>query len=44
MATSFLASVDEYLSASYRPDCDCVDGVLLGRNVGRFNHGTFAGG
>src|ERR1035437_1288050 len=44
MATSSLVSVDEYLSASYRPDCDYVDGVLLGRNVGRFNHATFAGG
>jgi hypothetical protein len=44
MATSSLVSVDQYLTTSYRPDCDYVDGVLLERNVGRFDHETFAGG
>ena len=29
---------DQYLAASYRPDCDCVDGVLLARNVGTKDH------
>ena len=39
MATSSLVSVDRYLSTSYRPDCDYVDGVLLERNAGEFDHG-----
>jgi Uma2 family endonuclease len=39
MATSSLVSVDQYLTTSYRPDCDYVDGVLLERNVGEFDHG-----
>jgi hypothetical protein len=39
MATSSLVSVDEYLATSYRPDCDYVDGVLLERNAGEFDHG-----
>src|ERR1017187_5292265 len=39
MATSSLVSVDQYLTTSYRPDCDYVDGVLLERNAGEFDHG-----
>ena len=34
MSTATLVSVEEYLSATYRPDCDFVDGVLIERNVG----------
>ena len=38
MATGSLVSVHEYLSTSYRPDCDYVDGVVLERNLGEKNH------
>ena len=38
MATGALISVDEYLSTSYRPDCDYVDGVVMERNVGERDH------
>jgi Uma2 family endonuclease len=38
MATSSLVSVSEYLSTSYRPDCDYVDGVVLERNLGEYDH------
>ncbi len=33
-----LLGIDEYLNTSYEPDCDYVDGVLEGRNVGQNNH------
>ncbi len=38
MATGTLVSVEEYLSTSYSPDCDYVDGQLLERNVGETDH------
>src|SRR3954453_8773326 len=38
MATGSLVSVGEYLSTSYRPDCDYVDGVVLERNLGEKSH------
>jgi hypothetical protein len=38
MATGSLVSVHEYLSTSYRPDCDYVDGVVLERNLGETDH------
>jgi len=38
MATSSLVSIEEYLRTSYRPDCDYVDGVVLERNLGEFDH------
>jgi Uma2 family endonuclease len=38
MATGSLVSVQEYLSTSYRPDCDYVDGVVLERNLGENEH------
>src|ERR1019366_2470335 len=38
MATGSLVSVHEYLSTSYRPDCDYVDGVVLERNLGEKSH------
>jgi Uma2 family endonuclease len=37
MATA-LVSVHAYLSTSYRPDCDYVDGVVLARNLGDYDH------
>jgi Uma2 family endonuclease len=39
MATSSIVSVKEYLSTSYRPDCDYVDGTVVERNVGEYDHG-----
>jgi len=33
-----LVSLEEYLSSSYEPDCDYVDGVLEERNLGEWNH------
>ena len=36
--TRALVSVDEYLHTSYSPDCDYVDGEVLERNVGEFDH------
>jgi len=38
MATGSLVSVHEYLSTSYRPDRDYVDGVVLERSVGEKSH------
>ena len=40
MATGTLISVSEYLNTSYRPDCDYVDGRVLERNLGEFDHAT----
>lgn len=33
-----MLSVEEYLTTSYRPDCDYVDGELVERNVGENDH------
>ncbi len=38
VATKALVSVEEYLHTSYEPDCDYVDGELVERNVGEFDH------
>jgi Uma2 family endonuclease len=38
MAASTQISVDEYLRTSYRPDCDYVDGEVLERNLGEYDH------
>jgi|HubBroStandDraft_6_1064221.scaffolds.fasta_scaffold290928_2 Uma2 family endonuclease len=38
MAVGTSVSVEEYLHTSYRPDCDYVDGEVLERNVGEFEH------
>ena len=38
MASGTLISVEEYLSHTYRPDCDYVDGELLERNLGERDH------
>jgi len=40
MATGALVSVEEYLSTSYDPDCDYVDGVIEERNLGEFDHAS----
>jgi hypothetical protein len=36
-------AVEEYLHASYDPDCDYVDGTVEERNVGELDHGDFQG-
>ncbi|MBV8810847.1 MAG: Uma2 family endonuclease [Acidobacteriaceae bacterium] len=38
MASTTLVSVREYLATNYRPDRDYVDGKLLERNVGEWDH------
>jgi len=38
MSASTLISQAEYLSTSYRPDCDYVDGEVRDRNVGESEH------
>ncbi|MCU1237214.1 MAG: hypothetical protein JWP63_5181 [Candidatus Solibacter sp.] len=38
MATGSIVSIHEYLSTSYRPDCDYVDGMVLERNLGEYDH------
>jgi len=38
MATGEMVSVTEYLSTSYRPDCDYVDGIVVERNLGEYDH------
>ncbi len=37
--TTAEVSLEEYLNTSYDPDCDYIDGVLIGRNVGTQLHG-----
>lgn len=39
MPATTLISVEEYLSTSYDPDCDYVDGELIERNRGESDHG-----
>src|SRR6202158_5402718 len=36
-------SVEEYLTTTYRPDCDYVDGVVLERNLGEYDHARLQG-
>ena len=36
--TRALVSIDEYLHTDYSPDVDYVDGELVERNVGEFDH------
>lgn len=43
MSTAALVSLQEYLTTSYRPDCDYVDGVLVERNVGQKDHSKLQG-
>ena len=42
MATTAV-TIQEYLSTSYRPDCDYVDGEVQEQNVGTFDHGRLQG-
>ena len=38
MQSGTLVSVEEYLHTSYSPDCEYVDGKVLERNVGEYEH------
>lgn len=38
MAAGTLISLEEYLSTVYEPDCEYLDGELLERNTGEFDH------
>ncbi len=38
MSTATVIPVSEYLNTSYRPDCDYVDGEIIERNVGEWDH------
>ena len=38
MATAVAVPLAEYLSTMYHPDCDYLDGDLLKRNVGEWDH------
>jgi len=40
MATAVLVSVEDYLKTSYDPDCDYVDGEVVERNLGEFEHSS----
>src|SRR5580704_15393974 len=40
MATRTLISVEQYLATSYRPDCDYVDGEVVERNLGEWDHSS----
>jgi len=43
MASSTAVPVDEYLHTVYEPDCDYVDGEVIERNVGEFQHAMLQG-
>lgn len=43
MSTAVLVSINEYLSTSYRPDRDLVDGQLIERNVVEYDHSNLQG-
>ena len=43
MATPVLIPVSEYLTTTYRPDCDYVDGEVRERNLGETAHGQLQG-
>jgi Uma2 family endonuclease len=38
MGISTAVSLSEYLGTTYRPDCEYIDGELLERNVGEWDH------
>ena len=43
MATPVLIPVSEYLKASYRPDCDYIDGEVVERHLGEIPHSGLQG-
>jgi Uma2 family endonuclease len=38
MRSSTVIPVEEYLNTSYRPDCEYLEGTILERNVGEYEH------
>jgi len=38
MSSATLVSTDEYLATSYRPDRELLDGQIVERNVGEYDH------
>ncbi|HWF47151.1 MAG TPA: Uma2 family endonuclease [Bryobacteraceae bacterium] len=43
MATVALVSINEYLNTSYRPDQELLEGQLVERNVGEYDHSNLQG-
>lgn len=43
MASALFVPLSEYLGTSYRPDCEYLEGELLQRNVGEWDHGRLQG-
>ncbi|HXB70068.1 MAG TPA: Uma2 family endonuclease [Candidatus Acidoferrales bacterium] len=43
MATAALVPVEEYLSTTYKPACDYVDGVLYQKSMPTWDHGSIQG-
>lgn len=43
MAAAALVTVEEYLSTSYEPECEYVDGVVLDRHAGERDHSSLLG-
>ena len=43
MSSATLIPVSEYLKTDYSPDCDYIDGELLERNVGEWEHAALQG-
>jgi Uma2 family endonuclease len=43
MSTAALASVQEYLATGYRPDREWVNGELVERNMGEYEHSNLQG-
>jgi Uma2 family endonuclease len=44
MSSATIISVQEYLSTTYRPDCDYVEGEVRERNVGEYEHSNLQTG
>ena len=40
---NYSVSVEEYLSTAFRPECDYIDGEVVERNVGEFDHSRLQG-
>ena len=43
MEASSFVSVEEYLSATYKPSCEYLDGVLRQKSMPRWDHGAIQG-
>src|SRR5580658_3603565 len=43
MSVATAVPLSEYLTTSYRPDCDYLEGELLERNVGEWDHARLQG-